>query len=108
VSDLLDLSRTIDLNDLNGVPHRREIPESSGAIACVGFDWKSIIELLSNAIGEAAPEIRKRETAWLLRARNNGIRIEFYEDEGALERRIHQQTLIEDGPQVHAGRLTWW
>ncbi len=105
-SRLLDLTHQIDPNDLDGVPHRREIPE--GALACVGFDWTSIVELLSNTIGEAAPEVKKRETAWLIRARRSGIRIEFYEDEAALARRLDQQTSITDGPQVHAGRLTWW
>jgi len=105
-SHLLNLTRQNDPNDLDGVPHRRENP--AGALACVGFDWTSIVELLSNAIGEAAPEIKKRETAWLIRARPSGIRIEFYEDDTALARRLDQQTSIVDGPQVHAGRLTWW
>lgn len=92
--------------DKDGVPNRREIPEGSGALACVGFGWEQIIELLSNAIGEAAPEVRKRTTAWLVRARPNGIWVEFFDDEDALAKRLDTQSL-SDGPQIHAGRLHW-
>lgn len=93
--------------DLDGIPNRRDISEGSGALAAVGFSWEQIIEQLSNAIGEAAPEVRKRTTVWLVRARANGIRIEFYDDEAALARRLEQHTENKDGPQVHAGRLHW-
>jgi hypothetical protein len=93
--------------DLDGLPHRREVPEESGALACVGFSWENIIELLSNAIGDAAPEVRKRTTTWLVRARPNGIRIEFFDDDDALARRLQQHSELLDGPQVHAGRLHW-
>jgi hypothetical protein len=93
--------------DNDGVPNRRDIPEGSGALAVVGFPWEQVIELLSNTIGEAAPEVRKRSTMWLIRARQNGFRIEFFDDEDALARRLKQQTDQEDGPQVHAGRLHW-
>lgn len=99
--------RIIDPSDKDGVPGRREIPDGSGACACVGFSWERIVELLSNAIGEAAPEVRKRSTMWLIRARPNGIRIEFFDDEDALTRRLQQQADVVDGPQVHAGRLHW-
>ena len=92
--------------DVDDTPNRREIPEGSGALACVGFTWERIIELLSNAIGEAAPEVRKRSTIWMVRARPNGIRIEFFDDDDSFYRRLEQQSL-KDGPQVHAGRLHW-
>jgi len=105
---ILDLSNKNEPYNENGVPHRRVIPEESGAMACVGFDWSKIIEILSNEIGKAAPEIKHRQTAWILRARPNGIFIEFYEDDDALAHRLDQQVSITDGPPVHAGRLTWW
>jgi hypothetical protein len=103
-------SVTTPLNpwDKDGVRFRREIPQDSGALACVGFDYATLIELLSNQIGEAAPEVKQRETTWVIRARKNGIWIEFYEDEAALMRRLDSQTQLRDGPQIHAGRLTWW
>lgn len=91
--------------DKDGVRHRRERPEQSDALVVVGFSWQDIIEYLSNQIGEAAPEVRKRSTAWIVRARRNGIWIEFYEDDEKLARRLEQQT--DDGPQIHAGRLHW-
>lgn len=87
---------------------RREIPEGSGAAACVGLSWERIIELLAAPLGDAAPEIVKRQTIWLLRARPNGMRIEFFDDEAAFRRRLADHTAdLADGPQVHAGRLTW-
>lgn len=92
--------------DLDGLPNRREVPAESGALACVGFTWERIIELLSNQIGEAAPEVRKRTTMWIIRARPNGIRIEFYDDDDNFARRLEEDSL-RDGPQVHAGRLHW-
>jgi hypothetical protein len=94
------------LYDKDGQPNRREVPPDSGALAVVGFSWEQVIELLSNQIGEAAPEVRKRTTMWLIRARQNGFRIEFFDDEDALSRRLQQNS--NDGPQVHAGRLTWF
>lgn len=90
--------------DKDGIPYRRDAPEDT--LACVGFSWESILQLLSNAIGEAAPEVRKRSTVWVVRARPNGIRIEFFEDEDAMARRL-QNSNLKDGPQVHAGRLHW-
>lgn len=92
--------------DVDDIPNRRDIPADSGAMACVGFSWEQIIEALSNKIGDAAPEVRKRSTVWLVRARPNGVRIEFFDDDDALARRLDQQTQT-DGPQVHAGRLHW-
>jgi hypothetical protein len=96
-----------NLYDCDDIPNRRDIPEGSGALACVGFSWETIIEHLSSAIGDAAPEVRKRSTMWLVRARPNGIRIEFFDNEDALAKRLEQAASIKDGPQVHAGRLHW-
>lgn len=93
--------------DSDGIPFAREIPEGSGAIGCVGFSWKNVVELLSNVIGEATPEVRKRQTMWIVRARAQGFRIEFFDDEDAFAKRLSQQTDLTDGPQVHAGRLHW-
>lgn len=104
---ILDLSKKNESYNEDGIAHRRATPDGSGAMACVGFDWSKIIEILSNEIGKAAPEIKHRQTAWVLRARPNGIFIEFYEDDAALARRLDHASL-KDGPQIHAGLLTWW
>lgn len=93
--------------DKDGVPYRREVPEGSGAVASVGFGWENIVQLLSNTIGDAAPEVRHKQTMWIVRARSNGVRVDFYDDEEKFYQRLEQQTSIEDGPQVHAGRLHW-
>lgn len=81
---------------------RRDVPEGSGAFCCVGFSWERIVELLLPTIVKAAPEVRKKELIWMIRARNNGVRIEFYGDEVAF-----RTMLLRDNPisQVHAGRV---
>lgn len=92
--------------ELDDVPHRRPPPEGSGACATVGFGWEEIIQGLSNEIGKAAPEVRQRTTMWIVRARPNGVQIDFYDDEDVFYRRLQQDSLT-DGPQIHAGRLHW-
>lgn len=84
---------------------RRDIPEGSGALCCVGFSWERAVELLAPAIVAAAPEARKKELIWVVRARANGMRIEFYKDDSSF-----RSMLLRDGStsQVHAGRITIW
>lgn len=85
--------------------HHRPIPEGSGAMACLGFSWAEIVELLGERIAKAAPDVvRKTNTIWSIHAHNNGIRIEFYEDEDAHRRKLLKQ-VASPGPQVHAGRI---
>lgn len=92
--------------DKDGIPHRREIPENSDAIAVVGFDWETVNRLLSNLINDLAP-IRDPKTAWIVRATQDGLHIDFYDDRRDFEQRLYEDTL-KPGPQVHAGTLKWW
>jgi hypothetical protein len=95
-----------NLYDKDGIPHRREIPKGSDAIAVVGFDWETINKLLSNLINDLAPAIRDPKTAWIVRATQDGLHIDFYDDRRTLEHRLYEEA--QNGPQVHAGTLAWW
>lgn len=65
-----------------------------------------LIEMLANQINDELPEVRHKETMWIVRARKQGVHIDFYDDEDAFSRRIENENQI-DGPQIHAGRLHW-
>ncbi len=85
--------------------NRRDVPEDTGAMSCLGFGWDEIVELLSERIAKAAPEVRRAgKTIWSVRAHANGIRILFFEDEDAY-RKFLQTSTMPMGPQVHAGRI---
>ena len=89
--------------------HRREIPEGSGAICVLGYDWNDFVKSMYEHFLQAAPELKKRNIMWILRAHRNGMRIEFYEDDSEAFKRM--RAMPEDGmngrPQIHAGRITW-
>lgn len=73
-------------------------------MACLGFSWAEIVELLGERIRQCAPEVARQQTIWSIHAHSQGIRIEFYEDEDAHRRKLMRQ-IASPGPEVHAGRM---
>lgn len=60
--------------------------------------------MLGDSIVTACPEVNHRSTHMILRARPNGLRIEFFADEASFVRRSADSSAdLTDGPQVHCG-----
>jgi hypothetical protein len=93
-----DIRRDVD------PPGTRPIPEGSGAQACWGAGWARIVDLLGNSLMSDCPEIERRAVTLIMRARRNGLRIEFFADEDALNRREAAPFAdLIDGRQIHCG-----
>ena len=92
--------------------HRRPVPEGSGAFVCLGYSWEDMVKAAYEDFLRSAPELRRRNVIWLLRARVNGFRVEFFDDDEAMLKRLQAEEAAGrvpgvNGPQVHAGRITW-
>jgi hypothetical protein len=85
-------------------PGARPVPDGSGAQACWGGGWARIVALLGDSIVSACPEGNGRAVIMILRARRNGLRIEFFGDEESLKRRNADPFAdLREGRQVHCG-----
>lgn len=99
VSDLRSLElpahvRAELVHNLDGQRGRRTVPAGSGMLACWGAEWARILELLAEPIGRACPEVRHRQTIWLLRAQH------------ARDDRFGR-ALADCGPSTSSGRACW-
>jgi hypothetical protein len=93
-----------DLRRDTDPPGRRAVPEAAGAQACWGGGWAKTIDLLGDSILDACPEINHRLVQTILRGRPNGLRIEFFADEAAFNRRRQDRAAdLVDGLQIHCG-----
>ncbi len=85
---------------------RLPAPDGSGARACWSMPWGRVLSLISGEIERACPELRGREVWSIVRARSNGVRIEFFLGEDAWKaRRRDPLADIAEGPPIGAARV---
>lgn len=66
----------LDLHD------RHRALSTKHAVVSVGVTWAEILKILGDNIIAANPELKNREWNFKLHVRNNGVRVEFFDDVG--------------------------